>query len=95
MPKVSTAAAVVRLTDIPNIGTSTAADLEGLGITHPEQLIGLDPFDLYARINRETGKRHDPCLCDTFIAAIRFMQGAAPLPWWHYTAERKRHFAVG
>jgi hypothetical protein len=26
---------------------------------------------------------------DTFMAATDFMRGAAPSPWWHYTAQRK------
>lgn len=93
MPKASSAAQALRLTDIPNIGVSIAADLVGLGIRQPRDLVGLDPYDLYARINRETGKHHDPCLCDTFVAAVRFMEGGPPLPWWHYTGERKRRFA--
>ena len=29
---------------------------------------------------------------DCFIAAVRFMEGGAPTPWWHYTAERKQRF---
>jgi hypothetical protein len=31
---------------------------------------------------------------DTFIAAVRFMEGAPPHPWWHYTAERKATMAA-
>lgn len=92
MQKAPSAADAMRLTDLPNIGKSIAGDLEGLGIRHPAQLIGADPYALYARINRETGMRHDPCLCDTFIAAVRFMEGGPPHPWWNFTAERKRHF---
>ncbi len=93
MPKAKVARDAVRLTDIPNIGHSIAEDLARLGIDRPQQLMGQDPYALYARINRETGTRHDPCLCDTFIAAVRFMEGAPPHSWWHYTDERKRHFA--
>jgi hypothetical protein len=26
---------------------------------------------------------------DTFMAATDFMRGAAPAPWWAYTARRK------
>jgi len=91
--KAKVAASALRLTDIPNIGKSIAGDLEGIGIRHPQQLRGLDPYALYARLNCETGSHHDKCVCDTFIAAVRFMEGAPPHPWWHYTAERKRHFA--
>jgi hypothetical protein len=30
---------------------------------------------------------------DTFIAAVRFMEGEPKRPWWKYTAERKRTLA--
>jgi hypothetical protein len=26
---------------------------------------------------------------DTFLAAVDFMRGAEPRPWWAYTAQRK------
>jgi hypothetical protein len=29
---------------------------------------------------------------DTFMAATDFMGGAAPAPWWSYTAQRKALF---
>jgi hypothetical protein len=38
--------------------------------------------------------RHDPCVIDTFLSAVRFMEGAPPQPWWHCTPERKRHLAT-
>jgi hypothetical protein len=79
---------------LPNIGPATAADLHLLGITRPEQLKGRDPFELYERLCRKTGRRHDPCLLDVFIATVRFVEGAPALPWWHYTAERKQHQAA-
>lgn len=87
--KAKTADTALRLEQIPNIGPSIADDLRALGITEPRQLIGKDPYQLYQRMSEITGVVHDPCLCDCFISAVRFMQGAPPLPWWHYTAERK------
>jgi len=80
---------VVRLEDIPNVGPSIADDLRALDIFEPRQLIGKDPYVLYRRMTEITGIVHDPCLCDTFIAAVRFMEGGPPRPWWYYTAERK------
>ncbi len=82
-----------RLVDIPNVGPATAGDLRALGIELPRQLVGQDPYALYARSNALRGLRQDPCVCDAFIAAVRFMEGATPRPWWHYTAERKQHLA--
>jgi len=45
-------------------------------------------------LNARTGARQDPCVLDTFIAAIRYMEGAPKRPWWHYTAERKRRLGA-
>ena len=81
---------LVQLEDIPNVGPSIAADLRQLGIMVPAELSGRDPFAMYDELCRITGQRHDPCLLDTFIAAVRFMEGAPKKPWWNYTAERKR-----
>jgi pathogenicity locus Cdd1 protein len=83
-------ARVIALEDVPNVGKAVAADLRQLGIRTPQQLAGRDPYALYEKLNRLTGARHDPCLLDTFIAAVRFIDGAPAQPWWHYTAERKR-----
>jgi hypothetical protein len=78
------------LEDIPNVGRAIAADLRRLGIETPSQLRGADPYGLFDRLCRETGLRQDPCLLDTFIAAVRFMEGGPRLPWWAFTAERKQ-----
>lgn len=93
--KARSAQAAMRLEDIPNIGPSIADDLRALDIFEPAQLIGKDPYELYQRMTEVTGEVHDPCLCDTFIAAVRFMEGGPLRPWWHYTNERKRHFSEG
>jgi hypothetical protein len=80
---------IVRLTDIPNIGPAMARDLKILGINQPEQLQGLDPLQMYDDLCMITGHRHDLCVIDVFIAAVRFMEGSSAKPWWHYTSERK------
>ena len=71
-----------------------AADLRQLGIKTPAELPGRDPYAMYDDLCRITGQRHDPCLLDTFIAAVRYMEGAPKKPWWKYTAERKREMAA-
>ena len=85
---------VARLEDIPNVGPAVAGDLRRLGITAPAELPGRDPYALYDDLCRITRRRHDPCVLDTFIAAVRFMAGAPKRPWWAYTAERKRTMAA-
>jgi Pathogenicity locus len=85
---------LAQLQDIPNVGPAIAADLHQLGINVPADLPGRDPYAMYDVLCRITGKRHDPCLLDTFIAAVRFMEGEPKKPWWNYTAERKRALAA-
>ena len=86
--------ATTRLEDLPNVGKAVAADLREIGIRAPAQLRGKDPYALYAKLNRVTSVRHDPCLLDTFIAVVRFVEGGPPRPWWAFTAERKRTLAA-
>lgn len=82
---------ITRLIDLPNVGKACIADLKLLGIEHPQQLIGRDPYRMYDDLCRISGMRHDPCVYDVFISAVRYMEGAPALPWWDYTLERKAH----
>ena len=84
---------VAHLEQIPNVGPRIASDFRCLGLHEPRALVGQDPFALYEMLNARTGVRQDPCVLDTFIAAVRYMEGAPKRPWWHYTAERKRRLA--
>ena len=90
LPKAASAADCQVLEQLPNIGPALAADLRRLGIRRPDELRSRDPFQLYQALCQATGKRQDPCVLDTFMAATDFMRGAAPTPWWHYTAQRKQ-----
>jgi len=89
MPKARTASEVDRFTEIPNIGKAMAGDFALMGLAAPRDLVGRDPFAMYEQLCKLTKCRQDPCVLDTFIAAVRFMEGSKPLPWWHYTHERK------
>ena len=91
-PKAASADACQQLEQLPNIGPAMAADLRALGIVHPRELTGQDAHALYQALCRHSGKRQDPCVLDTFLAATDFMRGAAPAPWWAYTAQRKRQY---
>ena len=82
------------LEQLPNVGPAIAADLRLLGVARPQDLPGRDPYALYDELCRVTKQRHDPCVLDTFIAAVRFMGGEEKKPWWAYTAERKRQMAA-
>jgi len=89
MAKASTADFARKLTDIPNIGVSLAADLESIGIGTPEDVRRMDPVAAYESLRTPMGRRHDPCVLDVFMAAHKFMNGGPRQPWWDFTAERK------
>ena len=90
--KARAAAECEQLEQLPNIGPSIAADLRLIGVLHPRELANADALQLYHRLCTLTGKRHDPCVLDTFMAATDFMRGAEPRPWWAYTAQRKSQY---
>jgi hypothetical protein len=90
--KARSAAECEALEQLPNIGPSLAADLRLLGVLHPRELASKDAFVLYQGLCARTGRRQDPCVLDTFMAATDFMRGAEPRPWWHYTARRKARY---
>jgi len=64
-------------------------DLTMIGISKPEDLYGKDALTLYKKLCRLTGKRQDPCILDTFMSAISFVNGGPALPWWNFTDKRK------
>jgi len=78
------------LTDLPNVGPAIEKDLRRIGIERPQQLVGRDALELYLRLCEATGRRQDPCLLDTLMSVVDFMNGGEPKVWWAYTAERKR-----
>jgi len=80
---------VKRLTDIINVGPSIASDLESLGVSSPQKLIGADPLKLYQKLIKSSGHFHDPCVLDCFVAAVDFMNGNKPKVWWAFTKQRK------
>lgn len=83
-----------QLEDIPNIGKAIADTFKLIGIKTPQHLKGKDAFKLYLKLNKVTGKRYDPCVLDTFIAAVDFMNGGKAKPWWKFTAQRKEKYPL-
>jgi hypothetical protein len=91
-PEKVVRAKVEKLTDLPNVGKATAADLRTIGIERPKQLEGADPYDLYVRLCQAFGQRQDPCMLDVLMSVVDFMDGAEPKRWWAYTQLRKRRY---
>lgn len=85
---------VGKLEDLPNIGKAMAADLRLIGIYSPEQLCDCDAYELYVMLCDKTGQRQDPCVIDVFLSIVHFMRGGEAMPWWEFTAERKRSLGV-
>ena len=92
---MSTEAAILKsLQTIPNIGKSMARDLYDLGYHKPEDLKGEDPLKMYKQLCEKTKSRQDPCVLDTFMAAVHYANTGEGKPWWEFTPERKRTFPV-
>ncbi|MGI8713167.1 MAG: helix-hairpin-helix domain-containing protein [Solirubrobacteraceae bacterium] len=71
------------------MGPAVAGKLARLGVTHPDQLCGRNPAELFERLCALDGHRHDPCLLDTFVAAVAYADGHPARPWWEFSRERK------
>lgn len=93
-PKATRGEDCQTLEQLPNVGPAMAGDLRALGLQHPRDLRGQDALALYRRLEALTGSRQDPCVLDTFMAIIDFMEGGAPRPWWSFTAQRKQQHGV-
>lgn len=87
--KATNATEVVKFTDIPNVGPSIANDFALLGI-ELSQLKNQDAFELYQRLFKLTKTRQDPCVLDTFMAVVDFMNGGESKPWFEFTKKRKQ-----
>ena len=80
--------------DIPNVGKAIEKDFILLGIKEPSELIGKDPYQMYSDLCDVTGIRHDPCVIDVFISAVKYMEGGPPRKWWEFTNERKKIMSI-
>lgn len=83
------------LLQLRNIGKAMRADFELLGIDSIKQLARCDADELYARIQSLTHTRHDPCVWDTYAAAIHQAKTGEALAWWEFTKVRKARQARG
>ncbi len=89
--KVAKARAVVKFTDIPNVGPAMERDFRVLGVKTPGELKKKDGYKMYQALCKKQG-RQDPCVLDTYLAVVDFMNGAPARPWFFYTKERKKKY---
>lgn len=84
-----------RLRDLVSVGPAIENDFHLLGIRTVAELAQKDPERLYSRLCKVTGQKQDPCVLDTFRAAVA--QARDPfLPhqqcqWWYWSRKRKAH----
>jgi hypothetical protein len=82
-----------QLRDLISIGPAMLRDFELLGIRSVSQLAKQDPKKMYSRLSRLTGQRLDPCVLDTFQAAVAQARNprlpAARCQWWFWSRKRK------
>lgn len=90
--KARTFKEVKKFQDIPNVGPAMEKDFKELGFKNPVDLISKNPLTLYKKMCKISGKRLDPCVLDTYIAVIDFMNGAPAKPWYFYTKNRKKEY---
>ncbi|AVP99473.1 Mitomycin resistance protein mcrB [Ahniella affigens] len=84
-----------RLADLRNIGAAMLKDFAVLGIQSVAELARADADTLYWQLQERTQIRHDPCVWDTFRAAIHQAQTGEALNWWRFTPERKARQQAG
>lgn len=90
--KAKTAREVKKFQDIPNVGPAMARDFALLKIKNPEELKKQDAYKLYLKMCKVSGVRQDPCVLDTYMAVVDFMNGAPAKPWFYYTKSRKQQY---
>jgi hypothetical protein len=83
-----------QLGDLISIGPAMLRDFQLLGIRSVGQLAKQNPQRMYGRLNRVTGQRQDPCVLDTFCAAVAQARNprlpAEQCEWWFWSRKRKR-----
>ena len=79
---------------LPGIGPATVGDLQRLGITRLEQLVGRDPQALYDALGAMDHVPHDICVRDVFESLIAHANGERLRPWWEFSRIRKAQQAL-
>ena len=82
---------IKRFRDIPNVGIAIEKDFFALGMGHPVDLIGKDPYQMYNDLCRIRHRKYDPSVLDVFISAVHYMEGGPTKKWWEFTQERKKY----
>ena len=83
-----------QLADLISIGPAMLRDFEMLGIRNMKQLARQNPQRMYEKMERATGQRQDPCVLDTFCAAVAQAKNprlaVEKCQWWWWSRQRKK-----
>jgi hypothetical protein len=83
-----------KLADLISIGPAMLRDFEMLGIRSVAELAKQNPQRMYEKMDRMTGQRQDPCVLDTFSAAVAQAKNprlaAEKCQWWWWSRQRKK-----
>jgi predicted RecB family nuclease len=83
-----------QLADLISIGPAMLRDFEMLGIRSVRDLARQNPQRMYERLSRASGARLDPCVLDTFCAAVAQARNprlaAEKCQWWYWSRKRKQ-----
>jgi len=81
------------LRDLISVGTAVLRDFDLLGIHSVARLARQNPERMYRRLERITGRHQDPCVLDTFRAAVAQARDprlpAEQCQWWYWSRKRK------
>lgn len=83
------------LSTLMNVGAATYQDLLLLEIKSINDLACACPDELYTRLQKITGRPHDPCVWDVFAAIINEARTGKKEPWWRWTKIRKQRQSTG
>jgi len=82
-----------QLGDLISIGPAMLRDFKLLGIRSVARLARQDPRRMYEKLGRLAGQRQDPCVLDTFCAAVAQAKDprlpAEQCEWWYWSRKRK------
>jgi len=82
------------LRDLISIGPAMLRDFEMLGVRSVAGLAKRNPQRMHEQLARMTGQRQDPCVLDTFCAAVAQARNprlpAEQCQWWWWSKKRKK-----
>src|SRR5690348_7311443 len=91
--RISSQITARKLQDLISVGPAMLRDFELLGIRDVPMLARQNPREMYKRLCKLTGQKHDICCLDVFQAAVAQARNPLLPPqqsvWWYWSRKRK------